>query len=1403
MNLKTTGILLLLALGGGLGWAVFSYFQASAATNQPPEILDAEIKNALAGARSKQPTWIVLESRGQSVRLGRAAGKTDWTMPGNWPTREDEVKGLVRLLTGLQSRFVAIPFTSKTEEDFGLDRPAVTVTVKVGRMRQVLAFGQPPAGAAVTTPDEELEGPDNRFYQPTYLRVDAGKEAIRLQPGLVDRLRRPRQFYQRPWLFLPPEYHIQGDPSPHTGPSQAVKAISVSEKTADKAGGYTLTWSGKDWELSSPVHDRVDPDRLKTVLSAVPDVWAERFVDERNKTLADYGLKDPEQTLSLTRANGDRVTVLIGKQSRVTERMVMRQLPPIQGRQMPPRPVPVREEYRYAKLAGDDDASRQIFEVKADKLKDVMVPADTLRDPRLARFRTEDAQRVAITWAGHDIVLAKKKGDWRLVKPTDQEAELTRVNELLDKLSGLEARDADVIDKGDLKEYGLAGKPAGKIRVTVEEESKGGKDEKKAKTTKVITFDLGKHDKEKSKLYVRVEPWRRVNAVEDSLFNLVKRPALAYRNRRVLNFSSIDLAKIEVQRPGDPFTLTQAKDTWRLTAPVQADVDAVKVNQLAGDLGNVEAVEFVAENVKPDALDRTYDLGKPALSARVVFSDKKKPAQTLLLGQQRPGKPEYFARLASAKDVFTVKKEVHDALDRGSLTYRPVQLWDMKPEDLASLRVQKEGPEYRLQRDGEKWHISGPFDAAAAAELVRPMTEELARPKCARFAAHFAKSLADYGLDKPYLRLVLTPAAGKDEGKDAKKDDKKKTKKEDKKPAREKEHILLVGKPEKKGGKERFAKLGDSEAIFVLGEKTLAAIDHAAVDLLDRKLLALDTKEVKGFRTTGGARGPLAVEREGDQWRVVEPQATAFTADAEAIDTFLGLWANLQAERFAAYGVKLDLAEYGLKAPAVTVTVTVQPPGEKGKPPARPVTHTLLLGKPVAGKSGQRYARLDQGPAVAILDAPTVRLLRQTYLDFVNRTALKFDAATATALERRMDGATLEVAKRDGAWQIVKPAASRADRQALDDLVAQLALLRAKRVAAFPVKNLKTFGLDKPAAVVTVRLTAAGKKPVEHVLKVGKADGKGAARDNGDRFAQVGDSNAVIVLPGALARTLLAAPLQFRDRNLPGVGEADRVVLERGPRKAVFVKTDGTWKMTEPLEAEAEQTDLDNFLKALVKPRADELVADKPANLKAYGLDRPQVRWRFFNGDKEVLTLLVGDREKGAAGRRYAKVGGTPLVFLLDSGLTNMVLGEYRSRSLGTTLDAAQAETVRYGYDRNPFTLIKVGDDWRLSGAPGAKIKAETVRDTLDALAGLKAARYVVDRGADLKRYGLQPPQLVLEAGSRTGKQVLHVGRREGGTKGYYARVVADNRTDVFVIAEADAKRILRSRKDFMQGSGK
>src|SRR5439155_6660408 len=274
---------------------------------------------------------------------------------------------------------------------------------------------------------------------------------------------------------------------------------------------------------------------------------------------------------------------------------------------------------------------------------------------------------------------------------------------------------------------------------------------------------------------------------------------------------------------------------------------------------------------------------------------------------------------------------------------------------------------------------------------------------------------------------------------------------------------------------------------------------------------------------------------------------------------------------------------------------------------------------------------------------------------------------------------------------------------------------------------------DMPAATVTLALKDKDGKPADKVIQIGQP----AAKDSEERFAKVEGTNTVAVLPGDVSKKLVADPLKFRDRSIARFADADRAFMERGPRKAIFAKVEGIWKMTEPLAAEAEPSELDDLVGSMARLRADELVAEKPADLKQYGLDAPEVRWRFLAGDREVLQLQVGKRDD-ATGRRYAKLAAGDLVFLLAPDLSAKATAEYRKRTVWTNFDSAQAESLIYAVGGNTLVLSKPETAWQLQGQPGQAVNAAVINEMLATLAALKVERYVADKGADFRLYGLQ-----------------------------------------------------------------
>ncbi len=1457
MHWKTTLALLVLVaaaaawLWKGDEWAVAWHLREPAPSVEGSATLAALEQHVAPGKLTR--VELPSPDPGTPFAFEPAADEAGWKLPGNWPLRKPEVGKLVGLLANLRTRFQPVPAPPGTDlAPFGLAAAQSPFVVKVTADGKpfTLAFGEPPAGPG-----------DGAFSRPAYLRVNDFPEVLRLGPDVLPVLRRPLDAYRKRQLFPDadrvklagkPADPFGGGPAVNaavtpvlgdkveavavTGPGSTLTVFGLKVPVAD--GTFTLTRTaptpkptapakGGDeavtptalagsWELTAPARDRVDPDKLRAVLAAVPDLWADDFARNLDQffAFADLvtpvnspaglatgaalaeragkaewflkrtGLDKPERTVAVRRPDGATVTLEIGSVAAVKERQEAAPPPPRQPGMppLPPATRTVREEYRYARLKDNPAA----FVVKADKFADLFARVNDLKDAKLARFDAADVLELTVAAKGKPpVTLVKKKGNkdaadeadrrdrWSVARdPNPVPADEAKVDELVNALAGLEARGPQAVTVADAKAaYDID--PAGGTKVWLKVRDKRPDDQPPA-PERTVTFLVGRADAAGKKLPVKVEGWPRVNLVDDSddkVSKLLDRPAVAYRGKRLFDTAAADLTAVTVKAAGgESFALARDANgaNWKLTQPLASDTDAGKVSQLTGDLARLEAVEFVADAPKPEELAK-YGLDKPAFTATLAFAGK---SHALDIGTAAEGKPETYARLDGGS-VFTVAKSLPDALKAGAVALLPTQLWSVPVEKFTAVGVRrvngKEIEDYTLTPEGTDWALAGDFRAKVPFLSAQPLLTALSNVKAERYEALAVADPAAFGLDAPPLTVTVsykepTPGAAGETVVTRK---------------------LVVGKPTADGS-ARFARLegGPNPAVFALAPGLVAGVDKPALDLLDKTLLFLDPASITQLKVTGPKPGDAVTLVKDDKggWKA---EGQAFAVDAPTAARLAEAFARFPVRRIAAYGPRVKWADYGLDTVEFTVTGTAN-----GTP------HTVALGKPDG--AGDRYARVDNGPALAVVAGRAAADLARGRLEYVDRSLLTFDPQSLTGLARKKGADELEV--EPGAtqgWNVTKPAKQKADQPLMEELAEQLGRLRAVRVAAFGPKDvLKEYGLDAPAAVVTLKV---GDKPDLKVLRLGKPVDEKAP--DGERFATVEGPSADVtvgVLPAALCKRLLADPIGFRDRGLAKFVDADKLTLERGDRTVTFSKVDGTWKVTAPLAADAEQADLDEFVNALAKLRADELVADKPADLKPFGLDKPEAKWTAFDKGAVVLTLAVGKTD--ADGRAYAKVEKADTVAKLDPALTGRVLGEYRKRKVWDGVDAAQADTLVVSAADRTFVLRKTGMTWADPAKPGEPIDPKAVAEVLDTLAGLKAARYAADANADPKLYGLEKPERVIVVSQRGGvSKTLQIGREEGGSGGkrVYARVLEPGRSDVFVLGEADTAALMRDRGAF------
>ena len=238
--------------------------------------------------------------------------------------------------------------------------------------------------------------------------------------------------------------------------------------------------------------------------------------------------------------------------------------------------------------------------------------------------------------------------------------------------------------------------------------------------------------------------------------------------------------------------------------------------------------------------------------------------------------------------------------------------------------------------------------------------------------------------------------------------------------------------------KGRYAVLDGDGAVFVVGDKAVANLAKDALDLLDKDLVSVSVKSIQKVEAKGGT--PFTLEQKGDAWHVIGSPAPEFTAETEAVR-------GLPAAVVAPAGredrrVRPEDRLEGIRPR--------QARGDRGRqhrrrrrrrtsPPRSPSIHLAWA----RDGDGKRYARLDQQPAVVVLDAADSEDLGRTHLDFLDHRVLKYDLDTVTGIARQMKDGDLELAKRDDQWRFAKPSDKPADDLTVGDVLEKTFRLRA------------------------------------------------------------------------------------------------------------------------------------------------------------------------------------------------------------------------------------------------------------------------------------------------------------------------------------------------------------------------
>lgn len=376
--------------------------------------------------------------------------------------------------------------------------------------------------------------------------------------------------------------------------------------------------------------------------------------------------------------------------------------------------------------------------------------------------------------------------------------------------------------------------------------------------------------------------------------------------------------------------------------------------------------------------------------------------------------------------------------------------------------------------------------------------------------------------------------------------------------------------------------------------------------------------------------------------------------------------------------------------------------------------------------------------------------------------------------------------KRDGtAWQITQPVTARAGQPEAQGVTSTLASMEVMRVIDENPTDLKQYGLEAPRLQASFKSSDA--KIPSGTIVFGEKTPTGAglyARKEGDK--------RVLMVLEFHETPLNKSTFDMREKAIVSLthDKIDGIEVAVPGRPALELKKEnGDWRITKPIAARADSTAVESLIARIETAQMKTIATEQatPADLRKYGLDRPDVAVTVVMGDKRT-TLAVGAK---AGDELYAQEAGQPAVATVEGTIAaDLKKGavDYRPK-MAFEMRSFNASHVEIARGKDTLVLDRVAgtgdnpvDSWkRASPNPGTADK-EKVEAFLSALADVTILSFADSTAGT----GLDKPIMVVDARFQDGAKQEKVTFGQNGSDIYMAhsadpgagRVLAERYTD-------------------------
>ncbi len=420
----------------------------------------------------------------------------------------------------------------------------------------------------------------------------------------------------------------------------------------------------------------------------------------------------------------------------------------------------------------------------------------------------------------------------------------------------------------------------------------------------------------------------------------------------------------------------------------------------------------------------------------------------------------------------------------------------------------------------------------------------------------------------------------------------------------------------------------------------------------------------------------------------------------------------------------------------------------------------------LAGLSAYIYFVTSKKPATGSEAGPTrEKVFAALEADKIDELRIKSESGETTAV------------KKNGAdWQVIEPASLPADQSGVSGITTSLAQVDVVRVVDENPADLKDYGLSTPR--IEVEFKATGDKDYRRLF-IGDKSPTGA-----DLFAKRNDEKRVFLIASFQEQSFNRTPFDLRDKTLVKFprDKVDSLEIDAGGKTLQIAKQGSDWKITKPLQAVADFGSVEGLIGRLQSARMQSNVTNEatPADLKKYGLEKPEVTLHV-NAGSEKATLLVGGKADNNA--VYVRDASKPAVMTMESSLADDLrknADEYRRKDIFAfrAYTANRLEMTRNnqtvvfekvkgtGTSANDASSVNPQETWHRVSPNAGDVDKDKMAAFLAKLEGMRALSFVESTA----KTGLDSPAMTVVAKFEEGKKEERVTFGKAGDSVYAAR---------------------------------